>query len=132
MHGVERAPQRIERLIRGGHDFVGITFSVLLKPVAPCRAVRLVGFFVHRKIGQSLRISDAVKGLQPFNLGSGYFGHLRFVGVQSSNRFGNRAIAANLAVGLHHCLRAGKRRAVSNVVFRNTERDREIAPQLRM
>ena len=81
MHGVERAPQRVEGVIRGGHDSGRIIVGVVLKPVAPRCAVRLVSFFVHCEIGQSLRIRDAVEGLQPVNFRCGYLGHLRFVGV---------------------------------------------------
>src|ERR1700693_3502759 len=128
VYGVKRAPQRVERVIRGSHDPLGITVGVFLKPIAPRRAVSLVGFFVHGEVSQSLRISDAVEALQSFNFCRGNFWNLGFVSVQSGNRFRDRTISANFAIGLYYRLRAGKRRAAGDVVFRNTQRDRKIAP----
>ena len=48
--GVECAPQGVERLAGGGHDFVGVIPGVLHEPAAPRGAMGLVGFFVHGEI----------------------------------------------------------------------------------
>ena len=81
MHRIEGAPQRVESVVSRSHDFVGITFGVLLQPATPCRAVSFVGLFVHGEISERLRFSDAVESLQSFNFCCGNFGNLGFVGV---------------------------------------------------
>src|SRR6267142_2879890 len=132
VHGVQRTPQRIQRLIRGLQNLFLVAARMLFQPAAPRRTVRLVRFLVHLKIRQAVWLRHAVKSLQSINLRRGDLRHLRFISVERRHRFRHRPVSANLPEFLHHGLRSRQSRAAGNVVLTYSHGRRKIPPELRV
>ena len=106
--------------------------GVLGEPVAPSLAVRLVGFFVNGEIGGVFRAGNSIETVEAINFGGGDFGYLGLVGVKGGDGFGEGAVGADVAEGVHDVLRARKGRGGGDVFFSDAQCGAEIAPELRM
>ena len=84
------------------------------------------------KYARRFRLIDAVEVLQAVDLRRRDFGYLRLIGVERGNCFRHRSIAADFAERRDHSLRSRQRWAAADILFRNSNGSRKIAPQPRM